>query len=387
MARKKVVKAEVEDVDELRELVDGTPETDDTESRSTRRNLLKMAGAALAGAAGAAALRAVPAAAATGDAVLQGCYNFATTDQPTYLIGGATTANSETGTAFIARGSTGLRGAGYFAADHTQEVGVFGISKGDNVNSTVGGAGTGIVGLSNTGRGSVGVSNTGPAVMGVSGSGYDAQLGFPVGGGIVGTGRLAMVGRFDANAAAPNIPPGFVVTSTGTYSFAHELIRGSQATIWASRYAASGTNQSRWKRINTVRTDTADGLGGVFKPFRLIDTRGGTIKAASSVTVVPVAGHGTGSSSIPGDAIAVMGNLTAVAYTGPGFLTIMPAGIVIGTGVGQYNPNADPSSVNFIVGQGAIANSFVCGLSGGSLQVYVGDKSSHFIIDITAYLQ
>jgi len=40
------------------------------------------------------------------------------------------------------------------------------------------------------------------------------------------------------------------------------------------------------------------------------------------------------------------------------------------------------------VGQAAIANAFVCGLStGGALQVYVAGSACHFIIDITAYIQ
>ena len=160
-----------------------------------------------------------------------------------------------------------------------------------------------------------------------------------------------------------------------------EQVRDANGVFWI--HNASGV----WRRVNTVRTDAADGSGNAFKPFRLLDTRGGAIKPAGSVTSVAVAGTGSGASAIPSDAIAVVGNLTAVAYTGPGFLAIMPNGITIGTGAGQYNPNADPSSVNFIVGQGAIANSFVCGLNGGALQVYVGDKSSHFIIDITAYIQ
>jgi hypothetical protein len=56
-----------------------------------------------------------------------------------------------------------------------------------------------------------------------------------------------------------------------------------------------------------------------------------------------VAGMGSGA-SIPADAIAVVGNLTAVGYTGPGFLAIMPAGITVGTGAGQYNLAADPSA-------------------------------------------
>jgi len=66
----------------------------------------------------------------------------------------------------------------------------------------------------------------------------------------------------------------------------------------------------------------------------------------------------------------------------------MPAGITIGPGASQFSPTRDPSSINFIVGQAAIANAFVCGLSsGGALQVYVAGSASHFIIDITAYIQ
>lgn len=385
MARRKKTSDQSTDTEPLRDLV-APDETDGRPVKAqTRRGLLKMAGAALAGAAGAAALKAVPSAAATGQAVLQGCYNFASLNQPTYLLMAGGTPLSEAGAAFIARSSTGLRGAGYYTTNRAAEIGVLGISKGATQDGA--GEGTGVLGLSSSGIGVEGASSTGSGVLGVSGTGYDVQAGFPVTGGVVGSGRISQVGRFDANATAPNLAPAFAVTTTGTFSFQHEIVRGSQATIWASRYASSGSNQSRWKRINTVRTDTSDGLGGAFKPFRLIDTRSGAIKAASSVTVVAVAGHGTGASAIPGSAIAVMGNLTAVNYTGPGFLAIMPAGIVIGTGVGQYNPNADPSSVNFIVGQAAIANSFVCGLSSGSLQVFVGDKSSHFIIDITAYLE
>ncbi len=92
-----------------------------------------------------------------------------------------------------------------------------------------------------------------------------------------------------------------------------------------------------------------------------------------------IAGQGTGASSIPADAIAVLGNLTAAAYTGAGYLTIFPFGVA----------NPGTSSVNFITGQGAIANSFVCGLdpATGKLSVYVGVSASHYIIDITAYIQ
>ncbi|HEY8815014.1 MAG TPA: hypothetical protein VIP57_07920, partial [Candidatus Dormibacteraeota bacterium] len=103
--------------------------------------------------------------------------------------------------------------------------------------------------------------------------------------------------------------------------------------------------------------------------------------AANSTTVIQIAGAGSGASSIPADAVAVMGNLTATAYTGPGFLALSPAGVTVGT-----------SSVNFITGQGAIANGFIVGLgtgltNGGKIQVKVAGHASHFLVDITAYIQ
>ena len=395
-----------EPLNELRDLVSATDGNGSAPKKTDRRNMLKLAGAAVLGAAGAAAVRVVPASAASGGNMIIGCSNL---ESSATLLSNST-AGQIAFNAFAP--TTGLQGVG---TGGSAETGVIGVSKSGTGKGVAGSAtsgvgvggqattgigvegmattGTAVVGQSSTsGTGTQGNSSSGVGVLGFSGTGYDVQLGFPVLGGAVGSGRLAMIGRFDSNNTAPNFAPAFTVTSTGTYSFEHELVRGSQATIWASRYAAGGTNQSRWKRINTVRTDTSDGTGAFFKPFRRIDTRSGVIKAAGSVTAVSMAGAGTGSSLIPGSAIAVMGNLTAVAYTGGGFLTIMPAGIVIGTAAGNYNPSSDPSSVNFIVGQAAIANSFVCGLNGGSLQVYVGGPplpghASHFIIDITAYLE
>ena len=101
---------------------------------------------------------------------------------------------------------------------------------------------------------------------------------------------------------------------------------------------------------------------------------------AGSTTPVTIAGQGAGASAIPADAIAVVGNLTAVSYTGSGFLALSPAGVTVGT-----------SSVNFITGQTAIANGFIVGLgtglNAGNVQVKVAGHASHFLIDITAYIQ
>jgi len=400
VARKKASVNANGDLDQLRELIEKDQDiaAGSSQAKPSRRGLLKIAGAALAGAAGTMALRAVPAAALTGQPVLQGCLNISTTDADTELLMGNTAPNTPSsahGAALLVRGGTGVKGAGYFVTDHTQEIGVLGQSKGsDGTGNLATSTGTGVLGASHAGVGVQGASVSGVAGQFISSTGYDALLGQAIVGTVAdpnfhGSGRLAMVGRTDVGASAPNIPVLFLTHSTlfAGGHFQHELVRGNDGSIWASTASMVGTNQSRWKRVNAVRVDSSDGLGTNFKPFRVLDTRGGAIKAAGSLNVVTIAGAGTGLSHIPPDAIAVIGNLTAVGYGGPGFLAIMPQGITVGTGAGQFNPNADPSSVNFIVGQAAIANSFTCGLHNGQLQVYVGDVASHFIVDITAYLQ
>ena len=389
-------------MDELRELVAENLGDVAQPKKTDRRGMLRMAGAAVLGAAGVAALKVVPAAAASGNTMIVGCGNTASSN---------TTLTSSGGTiVFSATGAQAIQGMGT-SNNASTEIGVAGISKngvGTGVGGSALGSGTGVKGQSNTGSGVLGTATSGVGVTGTAGAGgigvdgaasdnrgglftsstgYDVALGFPVIGGVVGSGRLGMVGRLDTGGSAPPISPAFAVTSTGSFTFEHELVRGNDSSIWASRFMASGTSQSRWKRINAVRVDSSDGLGSPFKPKRVIDTRSGAIKAVNSMTLVTVAGVGTGTSNIPADAVAVIGNLTAAAYTGGGFLAIMPGGIVKGTGAGQYNPLVDPSSVNFIVGQGAIANSFVCGLHSGQVQVYVAGHSSHFIIDITGYMQ
>jgi hypothetical protein len=400
---KKTRKSDNGQLDELRELVAETVGDVAQPKKTDRRGMLRMAGAAVLGAAGMAAVKVLPASAASGGNMIIGVGNTATTD--------TTITNSGGATGFSAVGANGLMGTG--ASGAPGEIGVIGQSKS--------GGGTGVHGLATTGTGVWGQATTGTAVLGAasgagtgvtgtggaggvgvdgaasdnrgglftSSTGYDVALGFPVAGGVVGSGRLGMVGRLDVGGSAPTFAPAFAVTSLGGGpTFEHEFVRGNDSSIWASRFVGSGANQSRWKRINAVRVDSTDGLGSPFKPKRVIDTRLlGAIRAAGSMNLVTIAGVGLGTSNIPADAVAVIGNLTAAGYTGGGWLSIMPGGIVVGTGAGQYNPASDPSSLNFQVGQTAIANSFVCGLSGGRLQVYVGGHSSHFLIDITGYMQ
>lgn len=154
-----------------------------------------------------------------------------------------------------------------------------------------------------------------------------------------------------------------------------EQVRDANGVLWI--HYGSGV----WRPVNTVRVDAAVGTGVPFTPTRLVDTRTSAKPAKNSILKYAVAGTGSLTSKIPTDAIAVMGNLTATGYSGAGFLTISPAGVTVTT-----------SSVNFITGQKAIVNSFIVGLGTGTdlgkLQVHVSNNTaSHYIIDITAYIQ
>jgi hypothetical protein len=200
------------------------------------------------------------------------------------------------------------------------------------------------------------------------GGGPDLKLG--------GSGRIVQVATISSGVGAPNYTP------TGSSYFSghsyFESVRADDGALWIS--GATGTGQAKWKRVNAVRVDAADGTGNPYTPYRAFDTRSGAKKAAGSTTVIQIAGTGSGASSIPSDAVAIIGNLTATKYTGSGYLSLSPAGVSVST-----------SAVNFITGQTAIANSFIVGLgtggNAGKVQVKVAGHATHFIIDVTGYMQ
>jgi hypothetical protein len=334
----------------LNEIERGARRPADSGTPSSRRDFLRLGGAAALGAVGAAALRSVPASAADGGNLILGQANLAET--PTSLQGDGLSGPvpvlevEDKGFSALPVGVSALSaplqglGPGTVATPVTSE----------GVDGWAGGAlGFGVYGLTDAGYGVVGESTTGIGV-------YARR-----------SGRLRQDG------------PGAGMPSHVPNNF--EQVRDSSGVLWI--HNASGV----WRRVNTLRLDNATGTAP-YKPFRRFDTRSGSRVGVGSLTVVKMTVTGSGDSAIPADAIAVVGNLTATQYTGPGWLAIMPAGITAGTGATQFNPSRDPSTVNFITGQGAIANSFVCGLNAaGSLQVYVAGSPTHFIIDITGYIQ
>lgn len=122
----------------------------------------------------------------------------------------------------------------------------------------------------------------------------------------------------------------------------------------------------------TAGTPGAGALDGV-TPLRVRDTRevGGCL-ASGETRTVQVAGFGT----IPGSALAVALNVTVVDPTGPGFLTVFPAGV--------SRPLA--SSLNFSSGQ-VVANSVQARVgSAGAVSVFNGSSGCiHVVIDVVGH--
>jgi hypothetical protein len=452
---KAIVAEQQQRLDNLEKLQDAKADDSPTrQSRATRRQMLKLAGATLLGAAGSAALQAVPAAANNGQTMVVGTLAnqdlsnetgisivgsaapgnvfavFTSGSTATYqraLVGYANTVGSK-GVVGYASTNNGIGVYAYSYSSSTTAVGMWSYtgtpvalrasSFGNTAiiantsavggrslyayssvtnsvpiqaKSTVNASAALLAGATNSAAilayntstqspaiQAITYSYTQPAVGAGSLGGPDVKLG--------GTGRLLQAANISGGIGAPSFTP-----SSGHNVFHHsyfELVRADDGAIWASR--GTGTLKSAWKRVNAVRVDAASGSGAAFKPVRIVDTRNGTGGVTGPIaggvtTTFMVAGGGGG--TIPSDAIAVVGNITATGWNTNGWLTIHPTGV-------PYNPNADPSTMNFSGTAYAWANSFVVGLgtgaSAGKVDVYVGilgSGHSNFIIDITGYIQ
>src|SRR5207245_993297 len=310
----------------------------------SRRDLLKLAGAAAAGAAGSIVLGAIPAAATQGSALLMGTANDATGTTDIFPTGApaplmqATGQNVSPTTTVAATASTtsptlqsipliGAIGAGgtlplignnpavpdYPGYAPIQGVGGSTIPPGGNLPHSEGikGWGAGSIGIGVTGE-----SDKGYGVVGGSG-GIDIAA--------LGTGRVLQSSLPDEMLSSPPAgPPKY----NNPNDF--EQVRDSNGVLWLS--GLGGT----WRRANSLRVDIPTGLAA-FTPARLIDTRSSTGTAGSGLGanaplqpgVTYIFGPFTNSNGLPPDAVGIVGNLTAVGFTGAGFITIFPAGVAV----------------------------------------------------------
>jgi hypothetical protein len=134
---------------------------------------------------------------------------------------------------------------------------------------------------------------------------------------------------------------------------------------------------------STAPPTTANDLSIVsLLPARLLDSRvGGStvdgvsagigVRGAGSVTEVVVAGRG----GVPGDASAVVLNVTMVLTQGPGFATVFPCGSAV----------PDASNVNYVAGQ-TVANAVVAKVgAGGRVCVYTF-AGAELLVDVNGYI-
>ena len=347
--------------------------------RHSRRDLLKLAAAAAAGAAGSVALGAIPAAATSGSAIIAGQSN--TADATTTL----TTQNANQVVSPLLNINNNGAAAGSVAL----------LIEGSNTGNAIfsqnaGNGGGAVVGLA---------SAAGYGLIGVSSSGIDAYA--------AGNGRVAQwptvqyappTGTGSPAGSAPPFTPGIANAPGDPNSvFAIELVRGDDGSIWAMRATGGnplGVGTAAWRRMNSVRVDSAAGDGAPFAPVRLIDTRDplkngghpGPLTSGQSYDFGPF----TGSNGIPSDALGIVGNLTAVAaapypsqFAAQGYLAIYPKGTVRNA--------SSPSNVNFGGPVYAWPNSFTVGFgsgaNAGSVSIFVFGTAVHVILDVFAYIQ
>jgi hypothetical protein len=116
-------------------------------------------------------------------------------------------------------------------------------------------------------------------------------------------------------------------------------------------------------------------------PARLLETRDGLstvdgalngvgVRGVGSTTELQVAGRG----GVPGDAAAVVLNVTVTGGVGPGFVTVFPCG--------SAQPNA--SNLNYLAGS-TVANAVIAKIGvGGRVCLFVSN-GTHLIADVNGY--
>lgn len=116
----------------------------------------------------------------------------------------------------------------------------------------------------------------------------------------------------------------------------------------------------------------------VLTPCRIIDTRkadaplGGPALPAAGTRSIQI----TGTCGVPAGAKAVAVNLTVVAPTQVGFLTLFPGA----------SPRSGTSTINYRTGKTRANNAIVPLSAGGILNVYnSGPNAEHFLIDVNGY--
>jgi hypothetical protein len=163
-------------------------------------------------------------------------------------------------------------------------------------------------------------------------------------------------------------------------------VADDRTRLWRSRWAAIGAAVAvtfgGGGLIAVQAASSAPSSLITIAPCRLVDTRpapdtvGTRATPLGNAETVTFAVHGTnGQCTIPATATGISANVTTVAPSSAGFLTLFPAG---GT-----RPTA--SNLNFVAGQAPTPNAVTVGLGNGAVSVYNHAGTVDVIIDIVGY--
>jgi alpha-tubulin suppressor-like RCC1 family protein/pimeloyl-ACP methyl ester carboxylesterase len=196
---------------------------------------------------------------------------------------------------------------------------------------------------------------------------------------------------YSTNGWLTVFPNGQSVPATSTLNFDHTEYAMANSTIMrigtsgqvcvnvGTINAAPGSSQVILDVTGYLTTSALAQMPMLASPERVVDTRtggGGPIGTGTS-RCFAIAGI----ASIPANATGLVVNVTAVGYRAKGWLTAYPGGQAVPT----------TSTLNFDVGEYAMANATIVGLGGGQACINVGTiggtpGSSHVILDVVGYL-
>jgi hypothetical protein len=323
----------------------------ETTPKASRRGLLKLAGAAAAGTAAAVAVNALPAAAADGDAITA-------SGQP------STTATSTSTTGLVYTNTAAPTATTGFITSNTN---LF------TVRDTI----SGILLFPPNGSSypaAIGGYTNRTVANGVYG--YSAMPGY----GVVGYGSDdAGVGVL-ARGAKANVEMFSAGTAPNTRTDAHlkgEMICDANGDVWVCVAAGSpGT----WRQL--AGTATAGSLHLLAAPKRVYSSRAADEPAAVGPKTPLSAGTRTidckqGSSGVPAGATGLVLNVTAIAASANGYLSVSP-------GAAGFSGT---STLNWTANGAVVANGVTVGAgAGATIDVTIGGGgTADFIVDVMGY--
>ncbi len=226
-----------------------------------------------------------------------------------------------------------------------------------------------VTGWSSTRTGVYGVTDSGDngvigKALGGTGNGVEGQaLGTGLDLAAMGNGRISAV-----FADAAGVPP--------YDGFAGEQVRDAfgEMFLW---------NDKEWLRVATVRPNYAGGATHLLSsPIRLLDTRDKPARVTNTGAYASVSDHALQvcnltylGQTIPAEAVGIIGNLTVVGPTKPGFATLYPTG--------KQRPTT--STLNYVAGQ-TVANGFTLTVgTASSVQIFVSG-ATHVLLDVVGFL-